>query len=161
MAERGLPAAQGGRAGEGGSGMSARRRIGWREVPLGGYRLLISTIGGLLFIPAIVLDSAALCAVAAAVVLVSALLARDSLRSETRGSVLAPCLHGTLVAAMIGIVAGKVGWTLAASLAAAAALLFLLQLVRALGGRGVGDRQRLEQLRREVADRAADEGGPR
>lgn len=123
--------------------------------------MLISTVGGLVFIPAIVLDSAALCAVAATIVLVSALLARDSLRSRSRGSALAPCLHGTLVAAMIAIIAAKVGWSLAAALAGAAALLFLLQLVPALAGRGPSDRQRLEQLRREVAERAGDDGGSR
>lgn len=139
----------------------SRRRLRWADVPLGLHRLVIPSASGLLVIPAIVLDSAALCAVAATIVLVSALLARDSLRSRSRGSVLAPCLHGTLVAAMIAIIAAKVGWSLAAALAGAAALLFLLQLVPALAGRGPSDRQRLEQLRREVAERAGDDGGSR
>ena len=162
MAERsGLPTPRGGRAGLGGSGTSEGRRSGWRDLPLGGYRLLISTSGGLLFIPAMVFRSEAVCAVAAAIVLASALLARDSLHRRSRGSALGPCLHGTMVAAMIGIFAWRVDWSIAASVGGAAALLFVLQLLAALNWRGTSDRERLDQLRRQVVDSPPDDGGLR
>ena len=127
------------------------QRIGWREVPLGGYRLLITTSGGLVFIPAMVLQSPTVCTVAATIVLASALLVRDSFRPGMRGWVFVAGAHGAAVATMIGIAAWRLSWSPAAPAAGAAALLFAIQVVPTVDWGRTSDAKRLEQLRRSMA----------
>ncbi|GAA4109850.1 hypothetical protein GCM10022215_04580 [Nocardioides fonticola] len=141
----------------GGRGSSARGAdpLTGRAVPLAVYRLLLSTVAGLLFLLAVIIDAQSLGTVAAAMVLASALASRYSRdRSpDGFGRAFLPGLQGAGAAAFIAAVAGAgFGWHVAAWLAGAAAVLFVVQVLLVLPWGKPSLEERMEQIRRDLAE---------
>ncbi|MBZ5734981.1 hypothetical protein K8Z61_10775 [Nocardioides sp. TRM66260-LWL] len=104
-------------------------RRGLRQVPLMFWRLVASTIAGLLLLAAVIADSETTCLIASVILLCSALAARDLVRIGPNGPVVVPGIHGASVAVLIVVPAAAADWAWAAWLAGAAGIAFTVQVL--------------------------------